>query len=510
MQKIATKILFSLLILSVLLLISLSLSACSSPIYYSLTYISAEGGEVYGADYQIVEEGEGGTEVVAVPNQGYRFTGWSDGIAEANRTDANIIQDITVTAQFEKIPVYTLSYTVDGEGGKIAGKPIQNVAEGDDGDYVTAKSDNGYRFTGWSDGVDTPDRKDVSVTASAEVSASFEKIYLEFYSDGYEVRDKIALTDLNNYNLSELVAYKSAHKFKRWVFDGDYGKNCIGFEGDAVAFLKNQICLFGVTDVEDIKVVAEYEKQTSGSVPQNFKTIAHALGGLDGKSYLNSKEAFLYNYEKGQRFFEVDMCLTDDNRAVCFHSNPYVGIIDFTYDEFMQTATEIFTPMDLEDFLQLVNEYPDAVFDLDILGVYYSNNAIDENYEIFFKEFDETLRSIDESGTLYERLILEILPNSQTNMFLLAKQYCSFGGYLYAEYFGSTSPITDVNIENICSWCFENGVKYLSIGAIKKEWVQIMHDYGIYVFVFTYNDPKTMYEFYDIGVDCIFTDFTFI
>ncbi|MBD5584715.1 MAG: hypothetical protein HDQ88_06505 [Clostridia bacterium] len=435
MQKITNKILFSLLIFNLLILIPLILSACSSPIYYSLTYKSAEGGKVYGADYQVVEEG-------------------------------------------------------------------------DDGDYVTAKSDNGYRFTGWSDGVNTPVRKDASVTAPTEISASFEKIYLEFYSDSIEVRNKIALTDLNSYNLSDLIGYKSLNKFKRWVFDGDYGEICAGYEGDAVELIKNQFNLFGITDVEDIKVVAEYEKETSGYVPQDFKTIAHALGGLDGKSYLNSKEAFLYNYEKGQRFFEVDMCFTTDNIPVCYHFGR-----DFTYEEFMNSATDGYTPLDVEDFLQLAYDYPDIVIDLDVLGIYFGHyDTVDENYEIFFKYFDETLKSIDNSGSLYERLYLELLPDERTDMYLLAKQYCSFGEFIYAE-FASSKPITDDNIEAVCKWCWDNDVKYLSSDTLtkdNKEWIDIMHAYGIYVFVFTYNDPIKMYEFYDIGVDCIFTDFTFI
>lgn len=41
--------------------------------------------------------------------------------------------------------------------------------------------------------------------------------------------------------------------------------------------------------------------------------IAHAFGSLDDKlRYTNVLEAFLQNYEKGHRVFEVDLCCTSD------------------------------------------------------------------------------------------------------------------------------------------------------------------------------------------------------
>ena len=57
----------------------------------------AEGGSVSGAG--IYEEGETAT-IAAVANSGYRFTGWSDGITEANRSLV-LTADLTLTAHFE-------------------------------------------------------------------------------------------------------------------------------------------------------------------------------------------------------------------------------------------------------------------------------------------------------------------------------------------------------------------------------------------------------------------------
>ena len=94
-------------------------------------------------------------------------------------------------------------------------------------------------------------------------------------------------------------------------------------------------------------------------------------------------------------------------------------------------------------------------------------------------------------------------------MFSLAKELTGIKNFLYAEYYGSTSPIIDKqSVIRVGEWCLSNGVKYLSIENITSEWVSILKSYGIYVMTFTYNDPETMYKYYDMGVDCIFTDFS--
>ncbi len=391
-------------------------------------------------------------------------------------------------------------------GGTIIGKTVQYVDEGGNGSLVKAVPNNGFRFVGWSDGVDTAERIDTDVKTDLNVLAEFEEIYVDFYSDGYLVR-KYALNDFKNLNLNSLVGYKSRHEFVRWSFEDTFGTTSAEYIGDALKAIQNQYYINGIINVNDIKLFAEYKETEIGLVDKDFKTIAHGLGGLDGKNYLNSKEAFEYWYDKGQRFFEADICFTSDKRPIVSHFN-----FNVTYDEFMSSKKEGYTPLDLQDILQLINQYDDVVVDLDVLGVYYGPyETYDKNYEAFFKEFDETLLTIDGSKNLYNRLILEILPNNKTTMFLLAKQYCSFENFLYAEYYDSSSPITDENIESVCSWCKDNGINYLSIGGnIKSEWIKVMHEYGIYVFVFTFNNHQEMYKFYDMGADCIFTDYTFI
>ena len=53
---------------------------------------------------------------------------------------------------------------------------------------------------------------------------------------------------------------------------------------------------------------------------ENYRTVAHALGGIGDKTYLNTKESFLASYQMGCRLFEVDLTKTSDGVWVCRHS----------------------------------------------------------------------------------------------------------------------------------------------------------------------------------------------
>ena len=67
------------------------------PVQFTLTYTAGANGSVVGASPQVVDAGNSGSPVTAVPNSGYHFVSWSDGVATAARTD---FVDTIVTATF--------------------------------------------------------------------------------------------------------------------------------------------------------------------------------------------------------------------------------------------------------------------------------------------------------------------------------------------------------------------------------------------------------------------------
>lgn len=112
---------------------------------------------------------------------------------------------------------------------------------------------------------------------------------------------------------------------------------------------------------------------------------------------------------------------------------------------------------------------------------------------------------------IYDQIILEILPNSDCEMFSLAKKYTRLKKFLYAEYFGSTYPIKSVkDFENVLKWCNENGVQYLSIDNFNYEYGRLASKYNIKCFTFTYDNIEKIYEFLDMGCSGVFSNWIFI
>lgn len=140
----------------------------------SLQYAAGDGGYIAGSSYQKdVKVGSDGESVTAVPDEGYHFVQWSDGVKENPRTDRNVQEEVKVTAVFA-LNVYTLTYNA-GEHGRIAENGTQKVEHGKDGKPVEVKANPGYHFVKWSDGVTENPRTDTQVTGDINVTAEYEK-----------------------------------------------------------------------------------------------------------------------------------------------------------------------------------------------------------------------------------------------------------------------------------------------------------------------------------------------
>ena len=74
---------------------------------YNLTYTAGANGSITGATSQTIDSGSDGTAVTAVPDSGYTFVDWNDGSTANPRTDTNVLNDISVTANFTENPTVT-------------------------------------------------------------------------------------------------------------------------------------------------------------------------------------------------------------------------------------------------------------------------------------------------------------------------------------------------------------------------------------------------------------------
>src|SRR5439155_1095925 len=121
-------------------------------------------GTISGTSPQTVNHGANGSSVTALPNAGYHFVDWNDGVLTAARTELGVTGNLTVTANFA-INTYTLTYTA-GANGSISGTSPQTANYGANGSSVTALPNAGYHFVNWSDGVLTAARTDLAITGN--------------------------------------------------------------------------------------------------------------------------------------------------------------------------------------------------------------------------------------------------------------------------------------------------------------------------------------------------------
>ena len=130
---------------------------------YTLTYTAGAHGSITGTTPQTVDYGSDGTTVTAVPDTGYHFVAWSDGVTTASRTDTGVTTDISVTATFA-INTYTVTF-YDYDGTTVLGTDTVNHGSGA---TAPADPDNqpGYHFTGW-------DKDFSNVTSNLDVTAQY-------------------------------------------------------------------------------------------------------------------------------------------------------------------------------------------------------------------------------------------------------------------------------------------------------------------------------------------------
>jgi len=71
---------------------------------YTVTYRAGPNGALQGDATQTVGVGESTTPVTAVPDDGFRFSRWSDGSTDNPRVDLDVNSTFSVTAEFEETP----------------------------------------------------------------------------------------------------------------------------------------------------------------------------------------------------------------------------------------------------------------------------------------------------------------------------------------------------------------------------------------------------------------------
>ncbi len=233
-KKVNTIIIYSVLaILFILFWVFVIYFACTntddtveSKYLCRVDYCATDGGNIktWGdprkKDFQTVPYGGDINDVTAIPDEGYYFVKWSDGVTDFKRSDKEIKDNFEVTAEFAEItdPV-TVVYSTKGNGG-ITGRTKQTVQRGTHAQPVEASAYKTVKevFIGWSDGVPEPIRQDLTVNESMEVTALFGyTVYYGVQGMGYIFGEQKQFILHGEYYAQTVTAVpRDGYRFVKW------------------------------------------------------------------------------------------------------------------------------------------------------------------------------------------------------------------------------------------------------------------------------------------------------
>ena len=260
-----------------------------------------------------------------------------------------------------------------------------------------------------------------------------------------------------------------------------------------------------ISAVTGNKLKAEFTVKVRRNATGRYM-ISHAMGGIDGHDYSNCLEAFLENYEEGHRFFEADMELTSDDRIVLWHgwnrqfcSKYRKGRIP-TYAEFMGSRIyDQYTPMDLEALLNLMAQYPDVYIITD------SKHSSSTTVKKQFKDIVSTAMRLGIPEVL-DRFIVEFYTK---DMYRVIDGIHHFREYIFSLYKLLGKAPSKSRLQDLASFCKKKGVNTIAMYAKwwNSKYTGYVKSYGIDLALYTVNEPDEAQEYFDEGVNALFTDF---
>jgi glycerophosphoryl diester phosphodiesterase len=221
-------------------------------------------------------------------------------------------------------------------------------------------------------------------------------------------------------------------------------------------------------------------------------SVAHALGGIDGRVYTNTREAFVQNYARGFRVFELDLAMTSDSALVLAHdwyTGSRQGLVGRpTLGAFRRPVYGHLTSLTAAEALHLLHDHPDARFILD---------PKDGNTSVLAPLIREA-RAIDPK--LLNRLIPQVLTLGDMRTTLQLYPWPSVIWTLYATRAGDEEVYRDAVRSGV-------GVVTMSEARFSIGLVRALRSAGIEVYVHTVNSQPQVALYREWGASGVYTDF---
>ncbi|WAW15518.1 stalk domain-containing protein [Peptostreptococcus equinus] len=313
-------------------------------------------------------------------------------------------------------------------------------------------------------------------------------------------------------------------KYKKSIYHLKRGSNIVEYSNRA-----NKVTIDGpVVYMEDTlympidfiyKVLdVNVEKASNGTVymnnyPYKFnydwikqnKFIAHALGGVDGFKYTNTKEAMESSYNKGIRVLEGDLTMTSDGKLVLCHSfsKEYLKAYKLPENWSSEKPTQKkflsekikgkYTTLSFEDIANYMKEHKDVYFVVDLKDNSTSN--VNKSY----KELLRVGKNVDTE--ILKRIIPQI---NNSHMYKPIMNIYNFKSMIYTIY-----DKNEKEISKAIDFSFEHGIKILSINNanISKDLQDKINNTGMGIYMFNYNNEQEISNFKYPFIRGVYTDF---
>ena len=305
---------------------------------YVVNYLAEEGGYISGQSTQVGNEPFISRIVTAVPNDGYRFVGWSDGGGEKERADM-VNGELTIYARFAK--VHNVKFVYDSTCGIVDGNTDQYVLDNNETKLVTAYPRIGYEFSHWSTG-EKSSSITVTATEDVEIEAIFKKKALSLPILSIDTINNAQITSKTNY----IGCFVSASgKGEEYTFNNlsakVRGRGNTTWEYEKKPYrlkFNSEVDLFGLGAAKDFILLANYSDLSMArnylaqSVASLFSSINQTTSVQFVELYINGEYRGVYliceQIEFDENRIEVEKADTLDTSYLIELDGHVVG--DFT------------------------------------------------------------------------------------------------------------------------------------------------------------------------------------
>lgn len=223
--------------------------------------------------------------------------------------------------------------------------------------------------------------------------------------------------------------------------------------------------------------------------------IAHAGGGIERETYMNSLETINLNYQLGHRYFELDFSWTADDQLVLIHDwkKSYKRLFNNHSEQPPDSQAFVnmpmlndHTPMTLADLVSWLKSHPDAhvladIKDRNVAGLHHIKTHHPEISQQFIAQVFHPREYPEVRALGYDRVVYSLykirIPTVEIKTFIKE-----------AELFA------------------------LAMKTVQKDFdalLQTANDHRVFVYVQTINDIEQLRSLQQKGVNGIYTDFIY-